>query len=117
MKGTMNHLTQQQLAELRQILEQKRESLSDYQRSEESADPANDPERLSTNESGEEALEAYEMLESEALTGATKSMLEDIEAALVRMDEGTYGLDEETGEPIPYLRLKLFPWARTTVRQ
>lgn len=113
----MSHLTKEQLLELRQILEQKRDSLMDYHQSEEASDPANDVERIASNESGEEALEAYEMLESEALVGATKSLLEDINAALARMDAGTYGIDEETGEPIPYLRLKMFPWARTTVRQ
>lgn len=35
-----------------------------------------------------------------------------IEEALQRMDEGTFGLDLSTGEPIPAERLRLIPWAR-----
>ncbi|MFC4617274.1 transcriptional regulator [Camelliibacillus cellulosilyticus] len=40
--------------------------------------------------------------------------LNDIYAALQKFEEGTYGLDEETGEPIPLERLETLPTARTT---
>lgn len=35
-----------------------------------------------------------------------------IEEALQRMDEGTYGLCQWSGKPIPLARLRLIPWAR-----
>ncbi|HET6331629.1 MAG TPA: TraR/DksA C4-type zinc finger protein [Polyangiales bacterium] len=38
--------------------------------------------------------------------------VEEIDHALSKMDEGEYGLDEDTDEPIGYARLKLVPWAR-----
>ena len=41
--------------------------------------------------------------------------LAEIEAALQRLDEGTYGLDEETGEPIDPERLEARPAARTNI--
>jgi RNA polymerase-binding transcription factor DksA len=41
--------------------------------------------------------------------------LAEIQAALRRVDEGTYGIDEVTGEPIPPERLEAVPTARTNV--
>jgi DnaK suppressor protein len=41
-----------------------------------------------------------------------RETLFQIEEALQRMDEGTYGLDLRTGEAIPVERLRLIPWAR-----
>jgi len=41
--------------------------------------------------------------------------LAEIEAALGRVDAGTYGLDEETGEPIAPERLEAVPTARANI--
>lgn len=41
--------------------------------------------------------------------------LREVEAALARMDDGTYGECEETGEPIPFGRLEIEPTTRYTV--
>jgi DnaK suppressor protein len=38
-----------------------------------------------------------------------------IEAALERMELGTYGICEKTGRPIPLARLRQIPWARYRV--
>jgi len=40
----------------------------------------------------------------------------EIDAAMHRIDLGTYGIDEETGEPINPERLDVLPAARTNVR-
>lgn len=40
----------------------------------------------------------------------------EIDAALQRVDSGTYGIDEETGEPIDPERLDAIPTARTNIR-
>jgi RNA polymerase-binding transcription factor DksA len=42
--------------------------------------------------------------------------LAEVEAALERVDAGTYGIDETTGEPIAPERLEAFPTARTNVQ-
>ena len=44
-----------------------------------------------------------------------QKQVEDVEAALKRVDEGTYGIDELTGEPIDPARLEAEPTARTNV--
>ncbi|HEX5515076.1 MAG TPA: TraR/DksA C4-type zinc finger protein [Gammaproteobacteria bacterium] len=41
--------------------------------------------------------------------------LREVDAALKRIAEGTYGICEDTGEPIPYARLKAEPTARRSV--
>jgi RNA polymerase-binding transcription factor DksA len=41
----------------------------------------------------------------------------EVEAALERIAAGTYGIDEETGEPIDPARLEAVPTARTNVRR
>jgi DnaK suppressor protein len=38
--------------------------------------------------------------------------LREIELALLRLEEGTYGICEESGEPIEKARLEKQPWAR-----
>jgi DnaK suppressor protein len=43
--------------------------------------------------------------------------LGDIQRALQKIDEGTYGLSDESGEPIPLARLKAFPDALYTERE
>jgi DnaK suppressor protein len=42
--------------------------------------------------------------------------LREIDAALERIEEGTYGVCEATGEPIPVKRLEAVPTARYTVQ-
>jgi DnaK suppressor protein len=51
----------------------------------------------------------------QALSENDTRLLEQIERALQRMDEGTYGLSEVTGKPIPIERLEALPWATTNV--
>ena len=41
--------------------------------------------------------------------------LTEIDAALRRIDDGTYGLDEDTGEPIDPERLDAIPTARRNI--
>jgi RNA polymerase-binding transcription factor len=42
-----------------------------------------------------------------------RQVVEEIDAALVRLANGSYGVSEMTGEPIAFDRLLLIPWART----
>jgi RNA polymerase-binding transcription factor DksA len=41
--------------------------------------------------------------------------LAELQAALERIDKGTYGIDENTGEPIDPARLEALPSARTNI--
>jgi DnaK suppressor protein len=42
-----------------------------------------------------------------------RAQLEEVNAALKRIAEGTYGICEKTGKPIPVERLEAYPAART----
>lgn len=44
-----------------------------------------------------------------------EARIRDIDAALRRLDEGTYGICEETGEEIEEKRLLAIPWTRFSV--
>jgi len=44
-----------------------------------------------------------------------RKKLRKVEAALARIANKTYGLDEETGDPIPLERLEVMPTATTTI--
>jgi len=41
-------------------------------------------------------------------------MLIEVDAALRRLQQGTYGICERTGMPIPLERLRALPWTRFT---
>lgn len=41
-----------------------------------------------------------------------RDLVFEIDAALVRIAEGSYGLSEDSGEPIGFARLQIQPWAR-----
>ncbi len=44
-----------------------------------------------------------------------EAIVRDIDHALDRIEEGTYGICEVTGKPIPVARLRAIPWATMTV--
>ena len=47
--------------------------------------------------------------------GRLKDRLKEIEWALARMERGTYGICEETDEPIELERLRALPWTRLSI--
>jgi DnaK suppressor protein len=53
--------------------------------------------------------------EVEALAGTLRDTLNDIDAALAKFDEGTYGRCEVCGNPIAEARLEAMPAARTCI--
>ncbi|MEK6553853.1 MAG: TraR/DksA family transcriptional regulator [Bdellovibrionota bacterium] len=68
--------------------------------------------------SGDEGDQTTKALaESEVLTlnERLRSQLVEIEMALVRIDQGTYGICEETEEPIEADRLLAIPWTRLSI--
>ncbi|MFZ6002664.1 MAG: TraR/DksA family transcriptional regulator [Actinomycetota bacterium] len=55
---------------------------------------------------------AAEQGENQALAAQLRSELEEVERALRKLDEGTYGRCEACGEPIAPARLEAMPAAR-----
>jgi DnaK suppressor protein len=58
---------------------------------------------------------AWERQQASALLADAKANLADIDAALVRLDEGTYGRCTECGQPIADARLDALPAAGTCI--
>lgn len=58
----------------------------------------------------------YEQEFALGLMSSERKIVREIIAALKRIDNGTYGICEGTGEPIPLPRLNGIPWARYCVQ-
>ncbi len=76
---------------------------------------ANELSSYDTNEPGDSATQLYDRGRFEAMDSNTQEMLRRIEHALERIEEGSYGICEVTGKPIPVERLRALPWATMTV--
>lgn len=61
------------------------------------------------------ATETFEREKDLSILDQLEVELAELQAALERIDAGTYGVDEVTGEPIPDERLDAIPAARTNV--
>ncbi len=61
------------------------------------------------------ATETFEREKDLSILDQLEAELVELQAALERIDAGTYGVDEVTGEPIPDERLDAIPAARTNV--
>jgi len=61
---------------------------------------------------GEAASEAIELEKHRAMERHTKELLAEVEHALAKFEQGTYGLCEGCGQPIELARLETLPWTR-----
>lgn len=59
--------------------------------------------------------ETFEREKDFSILESLENELAEIEAALHRIDDGTYGVDEVTGDPIDPARLEAVPTARTNI--
>jgi RNA polymerase-binding transcription factor DksA len=66
-------------------------------------------------ESGEGDTLNIERERDLALSAQARQAVEEIDHALAKFADGTYGLCEVSGEPIPKERLEAIPWARERV--
>jgi len=75
--------------------------------------------RASLERGGVDAIDvAREQTEHENLVAEIsqeEAELVEVEAALERIQKGTYGICEATGQPISALRLRALPWTRLSV--
>lgn len=58
----------------------------------------------------------YEQEFAIGLMDSERRLLREIDDALQRIEDGTYGTCEGTGKPIPKVRLEAQPWARYCVK-
>ena len=67
------------------------------------------------DESGEGDTLAVERERDLVLSAQAQQTVSEIDHALAKIDDGTYGICEISGQPIPKERLKAIPWARERV--
>jgi len=110
---TTSHLTPENLATLRTALTTRRDELTRALATA-AADATQPNDEIEPGDVAEQIVEQDRGLRT-ATTDA--ALLEDVERALAKLDAGTYGVSEDSDEPIPYARLALVPWARRTVTE
>jgi DnaK suppressor protein len=77
-------------------------------------DPEDVPDPFEASDGG------AEMVEDELSEAEDEPLREDlaaIERAERRLEQGTYGISVESGEPIPDARLQAIPWAERTAEE
>lgn len=119
----MAHISDDKLAELREKLVAEKTRLEEALSSITRQNPDNpDDWTVKNNEADTDVADkndlgdAMEDLEENAaIATPLETQLKDVDEALARMDAGTYGHDETTGEPIPLERLEANPAARTNI--
>jgi len=89
------------------------QSLQDEGLGRPAADSAGDTTRQS--DGGGQGSETFEREKDITILEQLERDLTEIEAALQRLDDGTYGVDEVTGDPISRERLEAYPTARTDI--
>jgi len=109
----MNMLDEKILSELRIRLQSRRRELLDFR-----SDKAASRQELSRPESELEETAAKEKLASgiDQLDSRSKAQIDKIDAALVKIDEGCYGVCEVCDNPIAVKRLQVVPEARHCIR-
>lgn len=117
-------LTKSQLVHLEKRLHEERTRLTeqlntfeDVERSEDSQDLAGDLSKVPTHPADLGTDEIDEELGVSVGTRVSAELAE-IEAALERLinTPDVFGIDEDTGKPIPFERLDIIPYARVNVK-
>src|SRR5262245_44786275 len=100
------------LASLRRTLEAKRAEL--IQKRERNLAVVTTPDENALADPMDLATRSTDEQEAIGLSEQERELLFEIEHALRKMDAGTYGVSEVSGQPIPLARLLAVPWARLT---
>lgn len=69
----------------------------------------------SGNHTGDQAAATFDRELDQGLEEGAQQTLQDIDDALRKIDEGSYGVCEVCGEPIGADRLSAIPWARLCI--
>jgi DnaK suppressor protein len=114
-----NHLDQefiaqqkQRLQDLKVELERVRDGLEEDQRFR-----AEEEEDFTQHDAGDMSQSLFTREVDASVEQQVERRLENVERALQKIDEGTYGLSDDSGEPIPKGRLEAMPEAVRTVEE
>jgi len=108
--------------EFRTLLEQERERLTSAVGFLHDENPGTIEEELgevgsggTDNHLGDTASATFDRELDQGLEEGAQQTLDEIAAALKRIDDGTYGICEVCGKPIGDERLRALPWARLCI--
>jgi DnaK suppressor protein len=104
-------LTKAQLREFRSALLEKRRALVGDMAGIEDQAIGNHRQEVSSDPA-DQGTDSYEQEFSLGLLESERALLDEINEALARIDEGTYGYCQGTGKPIGLPRLRARPWAK-----
>lgn len=117
-KMRKTYLTRKELSEFREILLSKRRSLAgDLHGMREETSGQGNSGNLSSmpTHMADVGTDNFEHEFTLGLLESEQALLREINEAIARIDDSTYGICLGTGEPIPKARLKAKPWAKYTV--
>jgi DnaK suppressor protein len=100
----------QRLQDLKAELERVRDGLEEDQRFR-----AEEEEDFTQHDSGDMSQSLFTREVDATVEQQVERRLENVERALQKIDEGTYGLSDDSGDPIPKGRLEAVPEAVRTV--
>jgi RNA polymerase-binding transcription factor len=109
-----SHLSEADLARLRLVLARKREALLEAARTMTEVQRGVSDAEIENGDLAERMIEQDDALR---LVAFDATLLADIDAALAKIEAGTYGVSEDSGAPIPLDRLEAVPWARRTLEE
>lgn len=119
-----NKMTEDQVAQFRQMLldeqariEAERAETVNTMRGDSEEEGPGELADYDPNDPADEATNLFDRERGMAAGDNMSRILSKIERALQKMDEGTYGLSDVDGAPIPLERLEALPYALTTVEQ
>jgi DnaK suppressor protein len=107
-------LTDSQLTHLQILLDQKRSELSGRLRSVRNRVGG---EHATLADPVDRASESEEDAEELGVADPDVLIVNQIDRALTKLQKGTYGLSEVSGEPIGFDRLEALPWATQTAQE
>ena len=117
-------MTDDQLAQFKQMLldektrlEKERHQYFEDDRADMEADASGEMSHGDMNSTADNATDLYDRERDQSAIENFDRLLGKVNRALAKMDEGTYGLSDIDGTPIPVERLEVVPYAATTVEQ
>jgi DnaK suppressor protein len=121
MATTKSPFSKKELEELRKRLVEERKGLqAQYQELEQSTFATNQSDLTGEMGFDEEYADAgtatFERERDLSLVNNVIDLMERIDKALAKMDDGSYGLCERCGKPIEKLRLKALPYANLCIK-
>ena len=117
-------MTEDKIAHFKQVLldektrlETEREQYAGPDRDDTEEGAAGELSAADPNDPADEASNLFDRERDQAAIENMDRMLAKVTRALQKIDEGTYGLSDIDGTPIPEARLEALPYANLTVAQ